>query len=476
MRIVLPGQSYEHSSRDANYQRSVNLFPSPTGDKAIGAIQLHTPGLKELVDLSGDAVRAIMPFEEKLYVIVDQTVYSLTLSADKESATSTTVGTLTNSTGRISWSRNPTQIMIVDGSSTGYIITTSTDSIAAIADADFTGGDTVNFIDSYFVYNTPNAATMFATSSNDGSTVDALDVATAESSPDKLKAVISHKGEIWAVGDKTTEVWYNAANPVGFPFSPRDGAVIDQGTSAAHSLIRADNTLLWLDDRRFIVQAEGYNVKVVSTNAISAEFQTYETVSDAFAFSFEDRGHFFYQITFPTEKKTWAYDLTTGMWHEKSFKDPESDTDTRHMANCFGMFDDLDLVGAFNSGKIYKMSRDYLDDAGDPIFRTRTTAHSTQELKQISFNSLELHAETGKGKVTGAGSDPQIMLRYSHDGGYTWSHSIARSLGKLGEYGKRVRWNRLGSGREWIFEFTCADPVPLGLLELYGEVDGDGNA
>ena len=476
MKIVLPGQSYEHSSRDANYQRCINLFPSPTGDENIPFTLLHTSGLKELVDLSGDSVRAIMPFDDSLYVIVDDTVYKVTVAVDKESATSSSVGTLSSSTGRISWDRNPTQIMIADGSVNGYVLTPSTDTLASISDGDFTGAVTVNFIDSYFIYNTPDAATMFSTAQNDGSSVDALDVATAESSPDKLKALITHRGEFWALGEKTTEVWYNAANATGFPFSPRDGAIIDQGTSASHSVIRANNTLMWLDDRRFVVQAEGYGIKIVSTNAVSSKFQTYDTVSDAFAFAFKDRGHFFYQLTFPTEKKTWVYDLTTEKWHEKSYRDPETDQDTRHLANCFGVYRDLNLVGAFNSGKVYKMSSDYLDDAGDPIIKTKTTSHFTQELKQLSFNSLELHAEAGKGKVTGEGSDPQIMLRYSNDGGYTWSNSLPRSLGKLGEYGKRVRWNRLGSGREWLFEFTNADPIPLGLLELYAEVDGDGNA
>jgi hypothetical protein len=476
MKITISGQSYEHPSRDANYQRSVNLFPAATGDPVVQSVQLHTPGLTELVDLSGNEVRAIMPFDDKLYVIVDETVYLVTLAVDQNSATSSSIGTLTNSTGRISWARNPTQIMLVDGSTNGYVITASTDTLAAISDTDFTGGVTVNFIDSYFVYNTPDSATMFSTDSNDGTTIDALDVATAEASPDQLKAIIVDKREIWAVGETTTEVWYNAANPIGFPFSTRDGAVVDQGTSAAHSVIKADNTLLWLDDRRFVVQKEGYSINIVSTDVISAEFQTYATVSDAFAFAFKDRGHYFYQLTFPTEGKTWVYDLTSKMWHEKSFRNPATDMDTRHLANCFGTFQDLSLVGAFNSGKLYKMSSEYFDDAGDPILRIRTTSHTTTELKQYSVNALELHAETGKGTVSGAGSDPQVMLRYSNDGGYTWSHSLPRSLGKLGEYDKRVRWNRLGTGREWIFEFTIADPVPLGLLELYAEIDGDGNA
>lgn len=474
MKIPLTGQSYEHPSRDANYQRCINLFPSPTGDEKAPVIQLHTSGLSTLGTLSGGQLRALMRFSEsKLYAVVDNSVYLITVSVDKSSFTSSLIGTMEESQGRISWARNPTQIMIVDGTDNGYIITAATNTLTAISDADFTGGETVTFLDSYFIYNTPNSTTMYATTINDGTSVSALDVATAEANPDLLKAVVSYKGEIWALGERSAEVWYNAANAVGFPLSLRQGATIDIGISAPHSAVVAGSTLLWLDDRRFLIQATGYTPTIVSSPAVSAKFQTYSKVDDAFGFAFKDRGHFFYQLTFPTEQKTWVYDIDGKMWHERSYRNPVTDTDARHLANCYSNFQNMNLVGAFNSGKIFKMSGDYYDDAGDPIIRLRTNSHSTTELKQFTVHELTLHAETGKGTATGTGSDPQITLRYSNDGGYTWSHHLARSLGKIGEYSTVPSWNRLGSGRQWVFELTYAEPTPLGLLEFYATVEGD---
>ena len=41
-------------------------------------------------------------------------------------------------------------------------------------------------------------------------------------------------------------------------------------------------------------------------------------------------------------------------------------------------------------------------------------------------------------------SAPQYMLRWSDDGGHTWSNEHWRSGGGYGEYGTRVRWLRLG--------------------------------
>lgn len=476
MKITLTGQSYEHPSRDANYQRCINLFPSPTGDEKVNTVQLHTSGLSSLVELPGGVVRALMDFNDKFYAIIDSTVYLMTVATDKQSATYTSIGTIHESVGVISWARNPLQIMFVDGTVNGYIITAATDTLTQITDPDFPGADTVDFVDGYFMINVPGTGRMQSSTILDGLSWSSLDVATAEGNPDNLLGLIVYRKEIWALGARSTEVWYDAANVTGFPFSVRDGALIDLGTSAPHSACRANNNLIWLDHRRFVILVSGYTPNVISTPAISAKFQKYARVDDAFGFSFQDRGQFFYQLTFPSEGKTWCYDLDGKMWHERSYRNPLTDADTRHMANCYLDFDNMNLVGAYNSGKIYKMSGDYYDDAGDPIVRIRTTSHYTTELKQYGFNSLELHAENGKGTVTGTGSDPQISLRYSNDGGYTWSNSMARSIGKLGEYGKRVRWNRLGTGREWIFEFTYVEPTPLGLLELYAEVEGDNNA
>ncbi len=60
-----------------------------------------------------------------------------------------------------------------------------------------------------------------------------------------------------------------------------------------------------------------------------------------------------------------------------------------------------------------------------------------------------------------AGVDPQITMRYSDDGGKTWSNTFSRSMGRMGEYSARIYWNRLGTGRDRVFEFTGSDAVKV---------------
>lgn len=486
MDLRICGPTYQHPSQDVNFQKCINLFPSYAGRDGVSGspinnntatpVLLHTPGYKELIDLGiNDEVRAIMVYDDdNVYTVVGTSVYKITINTDAETATSTLLGTVAGGDGQISWAKNPTQIMMVMGTK-GYIITVSTDTLTEITDTDFTGGDTVVFLDSYFIYNTPDAATMYVTSLNDGSTVDPTDVATAEGQPDDTVALLVDKRELWVLGENSVEIWYNAANATGFPLSRRDGAVLDVGCSAKFSAIRIDNTLMWLDDQGYVVQSNGYQVSPVSSPAVNAAIQGYETWSDAFAYETFDRGHNFYVLTFPTENKTWVYDLTTQLWHERAYFNQDDEFE-RHHSNCHARYKNLNLIGDSSTGKIHIMRDDIYDDDGDPIHRLRTTQHNQNEYKQFGVPELELHVEAGKGLTTGTGSDPKIMMRYSHDGGYSWSHELERSIGKIGQYGKRVRWNRLGTGREWLFEFRYSDPTKFTLISASVEVDGDGNA
>ena len=57
------------------------------------------------------------------------------------------------------------------------------------------------------------------------------------------------------------------------------------------------------------------------------------------------------------------------------------------------------------------------------------------------------------------GYDPQAMLRWSSDGGSTWSSEHWTSIGKMGQYSNRAIWRRLGFGRDRVFEVSISAPV-----------------
>jgi hypothetical protein len=64
-------------------------------------------------------------------------------------------------------------------------------------------------------------------------------------------------------------------------------------------------------------------------------------------------------------------------------------------------------------------------------------------------------------------------LRWSDDGGRTWSNQIFRALGAVGQYGTRVTFDGLGiTGRAGrILELEISSPVVRSLM--YAAIEGD---
>jgi len=478
MIIPILGASVKSVAQDSNYQKCINLMPISTGkDSRGGGALIPTPGLYEIGDLGGTSCRGIFRVDNYVYVARDSTLYRLEINLATLSITSTSLGTLQTSSGYVKFARNPTQLIIVDSSAFGYIVTLSSGAFAQIADTDFVGGSSVVFVDGYFIYNQPGTALLRSSALNNGTSWDAADVATAESKPDGLVGLAINRREIWAFGTSTVEVWYDAANASGLPFSPRIGSDIDIGCSAAGSIVETNNLIMWLDSRGFIVQSQvsnylrenssGYDIKIVSDDQLNAEIASYDEISDAIAFTYIDRGRIIYQISFPSQFKTWALDQTTGVWTERAYFSSYHNSNRDHLVQYCAVYNNKQIACGYQSGKIYIISSEYFDDDAAPIHRLRQTAPLSVEGKLVGIDKLELRMGSGKAKPSGLGSDPQISMRYSNDGGYTWSHFLPRSIGKIGEYGKHIIWNRLGSGTEWVFEFMVTEPIDFSIIEAF---------
>jgi hypothetical protein len=105
--------------------------------------------------------------------------------------------------------------------------------------------------------------------------------------------------------------------------------------------------------------------------------------------------------------------------------------------------------------------------------RLRRAPHLCNEQKAVYYHEFELDMEVGIGNAEGLdGDDPQVMLRWSDDGGHTWSNEHWVSAGELGDYTKRVVWRRLGRARDRIFELTVTDPVAWRFLDAFVRTSG----
>jgi hypothetical protein len=129
-------------------------------------------------------------------------------------------------------------------------------------------------------------------------------------------------------------------------------------------------------------------------------------------------------------------------------------------------FGDVRLVGDYSTGQIHQMSRAYYTDAGNPLRRVRRSPHqwlkATRE--RMFFAQLQIEFTPGVGLQVGQGSSPQAMLRFSDDGGFTWSNELWTGIGKAGATKNRAIWYQLGQARDRVWELNFTDPVPCDII------------
>lgn len=314
----------------------------------------------------------------------------------------------------------------------------------------------------------------------DLTTWDPTQFAQRSIAPDPWKAMIVLYPRIYLFGSQTTEVWYDAGN-FPFPFAPVQGILIQEGIEAPFSLAIADNSIYWLAKNAAgtarIMRTSGYRPEVVSTNAVEDAIQNYAEmgrIDDAVAWTYQLDGHQFYNLNFPTAGITWSFDTKLPPeigWHKRGTWISESARYTalrpQYHAFVFGKH----FVGDQEAGTIYELRNTYgLDVDGREIRRVRRTPLLTAEQQWIFFQQLQVFLEVGLGTATGQGQNPQLMLRWSDDGGQTWGNEHWVTAGVMGAYQTRAIWRRLGRARNRVFELSVTDPIPWRLIDAFMSV------
>lgn len=342
-------------------------------------------------------------------------------------------------------------------------LTSGTFTVLPATDGAFVGANTVDVVDNFMIYNNPNSNQWGATAVLSPISAQ-LSFTSTLASPGYVVGLIADHRQVYILQEYSAEVWINAGL-FPFPFQIIPGTSMQHGCAARGSIARIGESFAFLSsDKRgqgVVIQMNGYSPVRISTNAIENEIQKYiqsSTIADAIAFSYQQGGNEFYMLTFPTADVTWVYDISTKLWHREGWRDTYNVLH-RHRGNCSEVFAGSVIMGDFENGKIYKVDpTNNTDD--DVIFPCmRRCRHLTTDLKHQYFEDLQIQFQPGVGIATGQGSDPEAVLRYTDDGGFTWSQPRTTKIGKMGQYKNRARWPRIGWARDRIFEVTVTDPV-----------------
>lgn len=473
IKIPILGENFPSQSRVQSVQELYNFYleEDKTQDRFIA---YGFPGYEEWVDMSGSVVRGMLEHRGVGYAVIDNILYSIT---DKN--TQTNLGTLSTSTGKVQMAAINDEIGVVDGTSF-YHYKISTTTFSTPADADIPSSPTVlTAIGEYFVIPEPDDKKLFVSDLADGTSWNALSFVSADTRPDNIVGCSVANTLLYAMCEYSTEIFYISGGDV----VPLDRAVAgsyDIGTPAKHSPAVVNNTMYWLGQNKGgsvgVVRSNGGSPELISNRAMTQKIGTYDTISDAFGWTYQENGHPFYMITFPSVEtingqtigRTWAFDLSTRVWSEVGSKRTNAVSPpqlSRHTANCSLFLNNEHLIGDYLSGKIFKLSDTVYTEDGDEIIRTIKTSHIVDTDLPVSMSDLVVETESGVGlDGSGQGTDPEIGMRFSKDRGRTWSNQLTRKTGKLGEYNTRAKWSRIGTGRSITLEFTMSDPIKWVIL------------
>lgn len=470
--ILFGVTSYISRSLPVSSQRVVNCFMEKQPEGAKSQVPVFgAPGLTLWTTLASPIIRGQWNFNGLLYVVAGDSLYSLS-----SSGAPTLLGSGISGLNNVSMADNGIQLMIVNGLG-GWIYSLTADNSTGLAgfqqivNPNFYPAATVLFFDGYFVFDRLGTNEFFLSGLYDGTSYSGLDFATAEAQPGFLLAVAQNLQLLFLFCQNHIEMWYDAG-AADFPFQRYAGGVIEKGCAAPLTVINQDEAIFFLGVDLVFYRLQG-NVPVrVSTHAVEHAFAQYGGVSNAFCFTYTLEGHKMVHLTFPSAPHSWVFDLSTNLWHERDSIDQDNNNLMRWRGNCAILIYNLILIGDAYSGTIWALDWNNYTEGGNTMRMLIDSAPLHQDRMRIFVTRLELDMEVGVGLTSGQGSNPQGMLQWTKDGGKTYSTLQPwRSIGRIGEYLRRMRWIGLGQAYQWGFRFTITDPVKRVLIAAHADIE-----
>lgn len=237
---------------------------------------------------------------------------------------------------------------------------------------------------------------------------DSLDFAAMTGQANKVVAVTSMHRNVWVIGSNSFEVWINTGGEGSvagsFPLIIYQDAFGPWGCIAKYSVVSVMNQIFWLSADKFgkgmVMRAEALTAKRISTHAIEQAISTYDRIDDAIGMSYQQGGHSFYLLTFPSARDskgaTWCFDASTNLWHERCWID-NNGVEYRHVANAISAAYDHVYVGDWRNGNLYRFDLDNYTDNGQPIKRLRSFPHQVdlESSRRVFYQQLIAQMQVG---------------------------------------------------------------------------------
>lgn len=451
---------YESRSRALSSQRCINWYPNVVEAPALSDENLYpTPGAEQ-VAIAGGINRGAFLMNRRPYFVNGTRLYRLdrTIGPDLVETFSTTdLGEIRGS-GRVRMAATGRELAIVVPGVAAYTYVDDDPSVVEIADLDFDGPvDDVVQINSFFVFCKTGTNKVFQSALNDGQSYNALDFTTVVQIPVVVGMVV-FRNQLYIMGEAVT-VPFDPVGGLNFNFQPIPNAVIDVGLASVHS------KTLFRSSFAFVGSGENAENSVWlfsgSPNRISndpvdslLQDQSSAQIDESFMTRLSQNGAEFVMLT--VGDRCLGYDLSVGRWHERESRIGEADF--RWRVNSIVQAYNQIFVGDAVDGRIGRIDDDLRTEYENSMIRTLVTQPYFDGGNRVKAKGIEVYTDTGNDE------EDLIRLSWSDNGGYNWSNPICRGMGSVGEYGRRVVFDRLGSfsnTRVLRLEYTGSNPCAI---------------
>lgn len=423
------------------------------------------PGIAAFGTAGGSPNRGSWNFNGVAYFVQGSGLYSVDATG-----VANQVGTGISGSGQVDMSDNGVQLCIVNGLG-GYVYTVA-GGLVPITSPNFYPSDTITFFDGFFIFTRKGTNQWFLSALYDGLTYDALDFATAESQPGLTVATAQNLQLLYVFCSAHIELWYDAGT-ASFPFQRYTGGVIPYGCAAALSVVPIDGALFFLCTDKIFYRLQANQPVRVSTHPIEILIGAEPDLTAVQCTALTIQGHKLIFINLPAQGITLCFDISTGKWHERdSFDAKNTSLGGWRGRNPLAIYNTI-LVGDSVDGRIGQFSWTSYTEYGLQMRGLIQSINQRHDRQRIFCPLFELDVQAGVGLNLGQGSDPQIMLQRSTDGGMTYGlQQPWRSMGKIGEYDQRLRWLGQGAGFQLMWQLTISDPVPRTIISAHAQIEG----
>lgn len=441
-----------------------------------GAI-VKRPGASSLIDLSGyNGASALTPVEglfwwqqkERLIALIEGELTFTTKSGSVYTTTAIGNSAQKLPTGvRPMFASDATYLLVAAGGKMIYTSAAANQQWVSDADAPTLVTHVAN-LDGYFLANSVGTPRFYFSALNDPTTWSALDFASAVGDADYVNAIHTLRRELYLFGANSIEIWQNDGST---PFSRLDSGFIESGTISPYSIVKTEDNLYWLDDRRRFVTFEGARVSEIRS-PYSKVIDSFQDVRDCTSDRIKIGGQDFLIWAFKSENKTFVLNLMNNKWSEWGDYDNNGETYNRWLYNCYAYAKTWGqhVVGRRNAPQVDLLSPTVYTDGDSSRIRTyHKTGHIDHgSLRRKRCNRLMLRVKTGHPGTT---TTPQLMVRFRDDDKPGWSNSKLISLRDQGDSNLYGELKMLGIYRTRQWEFSCSDSVPLSYVKAEVDVD-----